>query len=114
MSGGNPALVVTSAARTTSGSSSAIGCDGSVLSILLDCTAASGTTPSLVLSVEWSTDGGTTFCAAETPDAFTALTTTGKVCKQFRAKSNFYRLVWTITGTTPSFTFSAREYTTGA
>ena len=114
MSSGNPALVVTSAARTTTGTSQAIGCDSAVLSVLLDVTAVSGTTPSMTVSVEWSTDGGTTFCVAETADAFTALTGTAQVCKQFRAKSNYYRLRWTISGTTPSFTFSAREYTTGA
>ena len=114
MSSGNPALVVTSAARTATGNSVGIGCDSAVLTVLLDVTAVSGTTPSMTVSVEWSTDGGTTFCAAETADAFTAITATTKVCKQFRAKSNYYRIVWTITGTTPSFTFSAREFTTGA
>jgi hypothetical protein len=36
------------------------------------------------------------------------------LAKQFKAKSNTYRIVWTLTGTTPSFTFSVREYTTGA
>ena len=114
MSSGNPALVAASAARTATGNSGAIGCDSSVLTVLLDVTAVSGTTPSMTVSIEWSTDGGTTFCAAETADAFTALTATAKVCKQFRVKSNVYRIVWTISGTTPSFTFSAREYTTGA
>lgn len=110
-----PSLVVSSAARTTTGNSGALQCGGAPkLNLLVDCTAASGTTPNMALSVEWSTDGGTTFCTGDPADAFTALTAAGKVCKQFSAKSNVYRIVWTITGTTPSFTFSVREYTVGA
>lgn len=114
MSGSNPAIIISAAARTASGQSASVSCDGNVLSLLVDVTAVSGTTPSMTISVEWSTDGGSTWCVAETADAFTAITAATKVCKQFRVKSNVYRAVFTISGTTPSFTFSVREYTTGA
>jgi hypothetical protein len=58
-------------------------------------------------------DGGTTFATPDgTADAFTALTAAGVKVKQFALKAPHYRLVWTITGTTPSFTFSARTWAT--
>jgi len=110
-----PVIVVASAARTATGQSAALQCGGApVLNLLVNTTAASGTTPNMVLSVEWSPDGGTTWCTSDAADAFTAITTTTNLAKQFKAKSNTYRIVWTLTGTTPSFTFSVREYTTGA
>jgi hypothetical protein len=89
-------------------------CGGApVISRLVATTAASGTTPSMTLSVEWSPDAGTTWCAADAADTFTAITTTTNLAKRFAVKSNTYRIVWTITGTTPSFTFSVREYDLG-
>lgn len=110
-----PTIVVASAARTTTGNSGALQCGATpVISLLVATTAASGTTPSMALSIEWSPDGGTTWCVADTADTFTAITTTTNLAKQFRVKSNTYRIVWTITGTTPSFTFSVREYDLGA
>lgn len=110
----NHAMVATSAARTTTGNSGAsvpigILTRSTNLSILVNCTAVSGTTPSLTLSVEWSHDG-TTFAPAETADAFTAMTTTGSKVKTFTIKGDYYRVVWTITGTTPSFTFGLTSY----
>lgn len=110
-----PVTVVSSAARTATGQSAALQCGGApVISLLVVTTAASGTTPSMTLSIEWSPDGGTTWCAADAADTFTAITTTTNLAKRFQVKSNTYRIVWTITGTTPSFTFSVREYDLGA
>lgn len=110
-----PQAVVTSAARTTSGQSSAITPGGvapssqsDTIALAVDVTAASGTTPSMTVSVEWSFDG-TSFFVADTADAFTAITTTKKVVKLFDVKAPQYRVVWTITGTTPSFTFAVTE-----
>lgn len=104
--------VVASAARTTTGNSGALRLSGGVkLNLFADVTAASGTTPSLTLSVEWSYDG-TNFATPDTPDAFTAVTAAAKKMKQLDVKAPLYRIVWTITGTTPSFTFSIREYLT--
>lgn len=111
----SPTIVVASAARTATGNSGALQCGSTpIVSLLVATTSVSGTTPSMTLSVEWSPDGGTTWCAADTADSFTAITTTTNLVKRFAAKSNVYRIVWTITGTTPSFTFSVREYDMGA
>lgn len=79
------------------------------LSVLLNVTAATGTTPSLTVEVQWSHDG-TNFASAATPDTFTAVTAAGNVAKSFQVKGRFARLAYTVTGTTPSFTFSASGY----
>jgi hypothetical protein len=107
-------LVVSSAAKTTTGQTGALAAaKGQLLHVLADVTAASGTTPSLTLSVEWSMDAGTTWAQVDaTADAFAAVTATGTKVKTFNVRAPYYRLVWTITGTTPSFTFSARSYVT--
>jgi hypothetical protein len=100
--------VATSAARTANGSGNAIDSDrGLNLAVQVTVSAASGTTPTLDLAVEWSQDAGTTWAPADTPDTFTQITTTKNVVKSFVVKGNSYRLVWTIGGTTPSFTFRA-------
>lgn len=111
----SPQTVVASAARTTSGQSAAASPGGVVapgrasrLALAVDVTAASGTTPTLDMSVEWSPDGATWF-ASEPADSFTQITAAKKVVKQFLAKAPLYRVVWVIAGTTPSFTFSVTE-----
>jgi len=114
MAFGDAVIVVASAARTTTGNSAALVCEkGLNLNLLVEVTAASGTTPSLALTVEWSMDG-TNFGALDTaPDGFTAITAaTVRVVKQFPVRAPFFRVVWTITGTTPSFTFQASRYVT--
>lgn len=83
--------------------------DPNNLAVLLNVTAATGTSPSLTVEVQWSNDG-TTFASAATPDTFTAITATGAVVKSFPVKGRFCRLKYTITGTTPSFTLTATGY----
>jgi hypothetical protein len=109
-----PLTVVASAARTTTGNSGALQVPdlGEILNILLDVTAVTGTTPSMTVSMEWS-HNGTTFAAVDTAEAFVAITAAKVTVKGFPIRAPFYRLVWTITGTTPSFTFSASAYTVG-
>lgn len=109
--------VVTSAARTTSGNSGLVTIDASqapaerLLSLHVHVTAASGTTPSLALTVTWSNDG-TNFVASEVAaDSFTAITATKETIKEFTIRGGFYRVEWVITGTTPSFTFAVDEFT---
>ena len=109
--------VVASAARTVSGDSGVLQVGGSVsyghadtVSLAADVTAVTGTSPSMALSVEWSLDGGTTFAPSQPADDFTAFTGAGRAVKLFEVKAPTYRLVWALTGTTPSFTFSVREY----
>jgi hypothetical protein len=111
----SPVTVITSAARTASGQSASLQCGQTpVIALLANVTAVSGTTPTLTISVEWSPDGGSTWASADPVDAFTQITAATNVAKQFRCKSNVYRVVFTIGGTTPSFTFSVREYDLGA
>lgn len=113
--------VVSTAARTTTGNSGGINiaATGGVgreipdtMSLWIDITAASGTTPTLDLTVEWSMDG-TNFVTPEVgADSFTQKTTTGQHLKQFTVLAQYYRIVWTIGGTTPSFTFTVSEEAT--
>ena len=106
---------VTSAARTTTGNSGAIGLGKSLnVGIMVEVTAQSGTTPTLDFSVEWSMDG-TNFGAAQPVDTFTQFAaTTGRAIKLFAVKAPFLRVVWTIAGTTPSFTFLISRYGVGS
>jgi len=101
--------VAPSAARTASGTSAGFGTPADKLSVLLDVTAVSGTTPSMTVTVEWSSDG-TNFATADPQDSMTAVTATGRKVKTFDVRAEHFRLAWAITGTTPSFTFSSSVY----
>lgn len=104
--------VASSAARTTSGSAAmAVDDIGDTISIFVSVTAVSGTTPTLDISIEWSPDGAT-WAQAETPDTFAQIIATKNVVKSFTDKARYFRVVWTIAGTTPSFTFSVLAYET--
>lgn len=97
------------AARTTTGNSSVLTMTGPTSSQRLYCalhiTAASGTTPSVTVTVQSSTVVGMT--SPTTRFTFSAATGTGW---QFAAPvagaitDGFYRATFTISGTTPSFT----------
>lgn len=107
-----PAVLLASAARTASGNMGNTGLDVSgaeAVALELNVTAVSGTTPSLTVSIEHSNDG-TNWAAADPVDAFAARTTTGRVFKNVTVKGRFIRLVWTISGTTPSFTFAVNSF----
>lgn len=100
-------LAVASAARTASGNSGPITGAGKMAQVLLmvHCTAASGTSPTLDVSLEQSADG--TSWAAITGSAATQLTAAGNRTAGALATANYVRAVWTIGGTdTPTFTFS--------
>jgi hypothetical protein len=103
---------VASGARTATGQSAVINAAarGNFVNILLNVTAVSGTAPSLALSIEWTPDGGTTWYKGDPADVMTAVTATGAFVKQFTVKAPAYRYVWTITGTTPSFTFTVSDF----
>lgn len=92
-----------SAARTATGTGSSyeLG-DRGVLRLLLDVTAASGTSPTLDVAVETSYDGSTWRSVA----AFAQKTAAGTERKSFSGCDRFVRITYTIGGTTPSFTFS--------
>jgi len=99
-----PLIEVTSAARTTTGNSGVISVPtGGGMSGLLAVTAASGTTPTLDLTLEESYDNGTTFQQIWAAPRVTGITT---VAIPPMLTAGLRRWVWTIAGTTPSFTFA--------
>lgn len=112
--------VVASSAKTTTGNSGVISLadvlrveagelDVDAINLLVDVTAVSGTTPTLDLTIEWS-HNGTDFAVVDgTADTFTQVTAAAKRVKRFTLKGTDYRIVWTIAGTTPSFTFAISE-----
>ena len=103
-------------ARTVTGTGSALPAAGlgnvakGRLAVTLSITAASGTLPTLAASVQWSANG-TTFYDANPADTLPVQTGVGGVVQVFDIKAAFYRIAYTIGGTTPSFTFSASALT---
>jgi hypothetical protein len=77
--------------------------DRGTLRLLLTVSAASGTTPTLDVSIETSFDGQTGW---RSMGAFTQATAAGSQRKSFSGADRFVRATATIGGTTPSFTFS--------
>lgn len=95
-----------SAARTTSGTVDigAIPGETSELIVYLDATVVSGTTPSMTVIYQSSPDG-INFFDNTTGTAMTVVSKT--IIKVPTTTGRFGRLSYTISGTTPSFTFSA-------
>ena len=102
-------VVKASAATTATGVSDAIAVAGKDLALLVDVSAASGTTPTLDVSVEWSYDG-TNWAVGDTADTFAQLTAAAKKVKSFTSKARYARVRWTIGGTTPSFTLAVSSF----
>jgi hypothetical protein len=101
------ATIVASAARTATGNSGNLpGYGGAnTLRVQLDVTAASGTTPTLDVVVQDTLDG-TNY---NTIGTFAQKTTTGReVINVTTPFADRLRILHTIGGTTPSFTFSVR------
>ncbi len=95
---------VASAARTTSSNSGIIVSKvGAVLSGLVNVSAASGTTPTLDLVLQESYDNGVTFQDIWHCERITGITTAFIPSIPLGGRR---RWLWTIAGTTPSFTFS--------
>lgn len=100
--------LVSSAAKTASGSASIPSGDATTLRLQLNVTAASGTTPTLDVVIEDSLDGGTTWntvgtFAQKTAVAREVINITAPFTPTLRAR-------WTVGGTTPSFTFALVSY----
>lgn len=94
---------VASAARTTSGNSSAFStADYDSVTGVLTVSAASGTSPTLVVDLETTADGTNYY----TVGSFTQKTgVTAADSKAFGPLGATSRWKWTIGGTSPSFTF---------
>jgi hypothetical protein len=98
-----PVTLHESAARTATGSGSALELgDRGTLRLILTVSAASGTTPTLDVTVETSFDGSTWRSAG----TFAQRTSAASERKSFPGCDRFVRISYTIGGTTPSFTFS--------
>lgn len=100
-------FLAASSARTTTGQGSAVSTGLEQAQVAkVDVTAASGTTPNLTVTVEESANGSTGWATKAT---FAAKTGTGsQIIALPRLNHSFLRASWTITGTTPSFTFSVQ------
>lgn len=101
---------VPAAARTASGNTGPLVNYGhfDALRAQLDVAAASGTSPTLVVIIEDSLDGGNTWNAIGT---FTQKTAAGREVINIPAPfAPLLRISWTIGGTTPSFTFAVDWY----
>ncbi len=103
-------VLVASAARTTSSTSAALSGYGAstTLRVQVDVTAASGTAPTLDVVIQDSLDG-TTF---NTIGTFAQKTAASREVINITVPfSETLRVSWTVTGTTPSFTFAVVAYT---
>jgi hypothetical protein len=100
---GEGVTLAASAARTASGNGTAVDTrESSTLRLLLDVTAASGTGPTLTVTIEQSSDGSTW----RDHSSFAQATGVTSERKTFGGVDRWVRAKWTLGGTTPSFTFS--------
>lgn len=105
--------VVASGAQTTSGSQ-VFTSGGSVTSIVIEVlvTAVSGTTPQLNLSLDDTFDGTNWNAVAAINGS--AITAAGTTVKRINLRdtpvTDTLRISWTISGTTPSFTFGVKVF----
>ncbi len=105
--------LIASAAQTASGDSGSIETgEYTQAFVTLNCTAASGTTPTLNVQLQGSDDGGTTWYNIPNA-AFTQLTAAGTGVLQLTNFPDFIRAAYTIAGTTPSFTFAIKAVLKG-
>ena len=94
-----------SGAATTQ--SPAVQCGGAVnyVAVAVSLTGLTGG-GGVTFSLQWSQDGGATWCTADAADTFTALSATGNVVKQFPLKGHLFRLNEVLTGTSPTATYT--------
>lgn len=95
--------ILASAARTTTGASGSIDFStADEVLVMLNVTAASGTTPTLDVSIVTVDDDGTEYTIA----TFTQKTAVAKEAKGVSVFGSKLKINYTIGGTTPSFTFA--------
>ncbi len=95
---------VASAARTTTGNGAPFDTDNvDNVNASLVISAASGSTPSLTLNLETTADGTNYYVVGSFPAQTTTSAGIARVIGPLGALS---RWAWTISGTTPSFTFA--------
>jgi hypothetical protein len=102
---------IASGARTTAGNGSAADISGvDYVTVLVDVTAVSGTTPAMTIIPQWSHNGTDWFDSNPGENMSPDFTATAKRAKTFQVKAPYFRVVWSIGGTTPSFTFAVHLY----
>ncbi len=92
-----------SAAETETFHSEAIEATAPEIMIGVVVSAVSGTSPSLIVSIEWSVDG-TTWSDPSSAQAFSEFTGTGDGVERFETQARYYRIAGRMNGTDPSFT----------
>src|SRR5215216_2128641 len=111
----DPAVVLTGTAQATGAvNSNPFRTEGVNLNLVLDATAKTGTTPTLAVKVQWSMDAGATWSETETtPDQFTTFSDVVQTrVKSFPVRAPLARVVGTVGGTTPTYTYTVRRYVT--
>lgn len=95
--------IESASAKTITGVSAGVEiADRGVARLLLNVTAASGTTPTLNVTMQTSSDNATW----RSLGTFAQKTAAGSERLSFNGLDKFVRASWVIAGTTPSFTFS--------
>jgi len=101
-------LALGSQTVTTAGASPAVAAEDIVVAAArLNVTAATGTTPSLTLTLQGSMDGQSNWQPVGQP--FPAQGAPGTVTQSFPAPAKFLRWSWTVAGTTPTVTFQVDQ-----
>lgn len=102
---GDSITVIGSTTATASGNGPAVPSGPyNTFRLTLNVTDASGTTPTMTVTIQTSADGSTNWTTLGT--AFNAATAVGTQRKVLSGADRFIRAQYTIGGTTPSFTFS--------
>lgn len=104
----NETTFLASAARTTSGDSGTVVDLGAYPNgnVFIGVTAASGTTPSMLVTFQSCPDTTPANCIDHTTTS--AITTTGNTLMKLNNFGRYVLIKYAITGTTPSFTFSVK------
>lgn len=95
-----------SGAATTQ--SPAVSVDSAVdwVAVAVNLTAITGG-GNLTLSLQWSTDGGTTWYTPETADSFAAISAAKSTVARFLVKGRQFRFNEVLTGTSPTAAYTA-------
>lgn len=104
---GQDVTVLASGAVTATGTSTGIDVGGAgTLRAQVVVTAATGTTPSLTVTIQTSHDNGATDTWRTAGAAYTALTAAGSSPYQCFTVDRYVRASYAVSGTTPNITFS--------
>lgn len=104
---GQAVTLKSSGATTTTGTTTAVEVDGGTIRLKLDVTAVSGTSPTLDVQLQTSSDSGSSDSWRSLGSAFTQKTATGSQYVSIGGVDRFVRASYTIGGTgSPSFTWS--------